>query len=281
MLSDLYGFLVPNFSSKRTNPTYEKEIRKYITAWREKMTNNNNEWFAESGFTSRTNEFIDIVIRNGIDLVNSMRTPHNTTTLDEFIILTLGQLNNRGIAGDGLKKRRGRPKGSGIAFKDKIDSTKGISPVQRYVPFGRYLINSHKLKDDIVAMKSTSGSNIKEYPSSKVSCNLGKIIKVIVGGGVPSYKDLEELTEEEKNYLSKVAKKAEIDGKLSIPSPSKDKQEKDIHQFEVMKGEIMSGNDSKELIREFKVLILRLSKTGALPKRDVMEIMTELIQLGY
>ena len=235
-------------------------------------------WKTESGINMTA---IEKALKDSVRSIRASYDKHNLLPEDQIVRAFLYNMKNSGVKGNGIKKRRGRPKGSGVAIKDRIDTTKGIKPTKHYIPFGRYLINSHKLRDDIVAMKSMSGSNIKEYPSSKVSTKLGKVIKVIVGGGVPSYKDLEDLSEEEKNYLSKVAKKAQIDDKLSIPSPSKDKQEKDIHQFEVMKGEIMSGNDSKDMIKEFKVLILRLSKTGALPKRDVMEIMTELIQLGY
>jgi hypothetical protein len=57
--------------------------------------------------------------------------------------------------------------------------------------------------------------------------------------------------------------------------------EKDIHNFEVMKGEIMAGNDSIDMIKKFKLLILKLSKNGSLPKNDVHEILQELIVLGY
>jgi hypothetical protein len=68
--------------------------------------------------------------------------------------------------------------------------------------------------------------------------------------GVPSFKELTDLNDDERNYLYNVSKKAEILDKLSIPSPSKDQEDKDIHDFQVMKGEILSGNDNKELIKK-------------------------------
>jgi hypothetical protein len=108
-----------------------------------------------------------------------------------------------------------------------------------------------------------------------------RVVKIIVGNGMPSYTDIDKLTDEERNFLHQVARKSNIDDILSIPSPSKDKMDKDINQFEIMKGEIMAGNDSKELIKKFKILILRLSKTGVLPKNQVSEIMTELLEMGY
>ena len=69
--------------------------------------------------------------------------------------------------------------------------------------------------------------------------------------------------------------------KLSVPTPSKDSMEQDVHSFNVMKGEILAGNDSSVLIKKFKLLLLKLSKNGSLPKRECQEIMEDLIQLGY
>ena len=92
---------------------------------------------------------------------------------------------------------------------------------------------------------------------------------------------MEKLSEDEKDYLYKVSKRAEFADKISIPTPSKDKMEKDIHEFEVCKGEIMAGNDSNELVKKFKLLIIKLSKNGTIPKREASEVMTELLELGY
>jgi len=194
----------------------------------------------------------------------------------------MGQI--RTIHGFGIvKRRRGRPKGSGIAhpFVDKVDKSRGIQPSKRYISFGKYLINTKKLDDDVIAIKRPSGANIVEFPSNKVSRNLSKVIKTIVGGGQPSFGEISNLTEDEKAYLYKVSRKAEIVDKISIPTPSRDQMDRDINQFEIMKGELMSGNDSKELVHKFKALLLKLSKNGSLPKNQVNEIMSDLLQMGF
>jgi len=192
--------------------------------------------------------------------------------------------------GHGIVKRRGRPRGCGIvkqkpyseSVKAHASYDKGIMESPRFVKFGRYLVNNHKLNnDDIFALKHPSGGTIQEFPSVRLSKHLSNVIKKMVGGGVPSYNDLNGLSEPEKVYLHKVAKRSNIVDKFSIPAPDKDQQEKDIHEFEVLKGEIMAGNDSKELIKKFKLHLMKLSKMGALPKREVSEVMEELIQMGY
>ena len=199
-------------------------------------------------------------------------------------------INGLGIScGNGItKRRRGRPKGTGVlkpysqTVQENLDLTRGIEPTGKFIKFGKYLLNSHKLnKDNTFSLKHISGGNIIDIPSQRLTENLSKAIRTIIGGGNPSYNDLNKLTENEQKYLHKICQKSNIIDKLSIPTPSKDSEEKEIHRFEVMKGEISSGNDSPELIKEFKRLILKLQKNNSLPKKEVYEILEELNTLGY
>jgi hypothetical protein len=195
-------------------------------------------------------------------------------------------LQELGIQGVGIIKRRGRPKGCGIAkpisYKESVKAhavlDKGIMETPRFIKFGKYLVNNHKLhNEDIFALKRMAGGNIVDIPSIKISKNLGSVIKKMLGGAIPTYSDISKLSEPEKVYLHKVSQKSNILDKFDIPAPAKDKEDKDIHIFEVMRGEIMAGNDSKELISKFKTHILKLSRNGTLPKKEVEEILSELL----
>ena len=205
---------------------------------------------------------------------------HNQS-MNDIYRMNLFNLAAAGAAGgNGI---RGRPAGRGIVqpFKERVDTSRGIDPERRFIKFGRYLINTHKLNDDIVAIKRPSGANIQQFPSQRVSSHLSNVFKKIIGGGVPSFNELSKLNNDEKNYLYNISKKAEIADKLSIPTPSKDQREQDIHEYEVMKGEILSGNDNKELIKKFKLHMSKLARQGILPKKEVNEILTDLLELGH
>jgi hypothetical protein len=78
-----------------------------------------------------------------------------------------------------------------------------------------------------------------------------------------------------------VASASGIIDKLSIPAPDKSAEDKDIDQFELMKGQILSGNDNKDYIKKFKLLVMKLSKEDLLPMRQAKEVLYELALLGY
>ena len=183
------------------------------------------------------------------------------------------QIGDIGIAGLGLKRRRGRPRGSGIKIS--------VPKIPNFIGFGINEINQKQLNNGILKIRRNTKSNYMDMPSKHISKNLQGIIKTMIGGGVPKYEDLGKLDNDEKEYLNKIVSRSNMSDKLSVPAPSKDQQEKDIHNFEVMKGEIMSGNDSVELVKKFKLLIRKLAKQGLLPKNDVDDLMDTLLDIGY
>jgi hypothetical protein len=224
------------------------------------------------------------------DSLAHMETLINGKAVDQFVASNLvkfksamRQAPNYSMKGFGLGKKAGRPKGSGIVkpLAERISKTEGIKQGHTHVPFGKYLLNKNRLDENILSVKHMKGYGIKGHPSKQISKNLSSVLKIIVGGGIPKYDDLSNLSNEEKAYLHNVSKKAGIIDKLSIPTPSKDVYDRDIHDFDVMKGEILAGNDSTILIKKFKLLLLKLSKNGIIPKRETSEIMEDLLQLGY
>ena len=96
----------------------------------------------------------------------------------------------------------------------------------------------------------------------------------------PSFKDLQSLSDTEKNYLYTISKKANILDKFSIPTPDMSEDDKDINEYEILKGEIMAGNDNKDLIKKFKAKIIKMSNSGLLNKKEVSSILHDLLSLN-
>jgi len=180
------------------------------------------------------------------------------------------------IVGVGIKPKRrvGRPRGCGIVKVEK-------PPM--YVGFGINEINRKKMneKNILTVRRNNSRTNIPDFPSRHISDGFKNVLNTITGGGIPKFNDMSKLSEEEQEYLYKLVSKSNLEDKLSVPAPSKDGLEKDFHEFEKMKGEILSGNDSKELVKKFKGLIMKLSRNGFLPKGEVNELLELLTSLSY
>ena len=89
------------------------------------------------------------------------------------------------------------------------------------------------------------------------------------------------MTDVERSYLHHITSRADLGERLNIPAPDKKKDDQDINQFEVMRGQIMAGNDSSKLHKDFKLLIMKMMKKKLLPKRQANELLFEMASLGY
>ena len=219
-------------------------------------------------------------------LIPVVATPVKGQPKEEDIAETegAGRMRGRGVGRPKSRNYEGstRPKRSDNLTKEDIDFTKGVSYVTpRFVPLGKYVINKGQLDKNIISIKTKSGGCICGFKSQRTSAKMGGVLRKIIGGGIPSFDEIQELDDADKSYLHKVASASGIIDKLSIPAPDKSAEDKDIDQFELMKGQILSGNDNKDYIKKFKLLVMKLSKEDLLPMRQAKEVLYELALLGY
>jgi hypothetical protein len=165
------------------------------------------------------------------------------------------------VSGEGVRRMRGR----------------GIASIDEKIALGRYNINTRKLENGIVQLRSARGGAVHKFPTTTVSDNVRAALHKIIAGGDLSYDDISGLSEDERRYLHTVSTQCGI--KTNIPQP-KDAVAAQADRYVVLKGEILASNDNPELVREFKTLILKMSASGLLPKGQVREVLLDLVALG-
>ena len=235
-----------------------KQVEDYITSLKEVLYPDSSraEYYRKVFKTTKPNAF---TLKAKIPEINQQ-------------LRELGDIQGSGI---GISRMKGG------SVRQQTDYSKGIMPKHKYVPLGRYFIDNHRLNNDIIALKRGNGCNVFGLPVQRVGKDVGTVLRAIVGGGQPQFHQLEKLSPEEKQYIHKIAKTTHILDRISIPTPNKDDDEKDINEFEVAKGEILSGNDSAELVKKFKMLIMKMVKKELLPKNQAKDILMDLVSLGY
>ena len=196
-----------------------------------------------------------------------------------------------GVKGEGMKKGKRITFGCGLARAmkptmmvkpDNIDLEKGIKKEPSYIPIGKYVVNKHKLRDNMLLMRTVKGGQIAELPQMSISPKLGKMLNNIISGrGFPSHDELSDLEDSDKDIMYKVFKMSKAQGIDSIPRPNKTKDEAEFNRFTILKGQILSGNNSKEMIKEFKTLLVKLIHGGKILRREGHDILIDLAALGY
>ena len=95
----------------------------------------------------------------------------------------------------------------------------------------------------------------------------------------PSLSDFEMLTPDEKKKLHHITRMSRVEN-VDVPNPSKDAEEKELDRFNILRGEIIAGNDSSQIAREFKALLMKFVREGRIPKRQANEVLEEMLHLG-
>jgi hypothetical protein len=150
-----------------------------------------------------------------------------------------------------------------------------------YMPFGRFVIHKFDLEGGKLNMKTPKGGVVKELPSQKISMGLVRVLKTIGKGALPSFDEIKGLAEHDKETLHKVITHSRLNDKVSVPTPqSKTDEEKLADRFDILKGEIVAGNDNRALVKEFKVLLMKLLNAGRVPRKEAHDILTDLASIG-
>jgi len=263
-----------SLSSKGEFLNYIKEMKDYLKPVKS-FTN------TELGISGKiTNANVDI-LQKATKVLNDFAEPYVFVGGAALPPYTKAGGTGKGISGCGIAKPTPQLKKTYPTKPIEIDYSVGILPKQKYVPFGRYFIDSNRLNDNVVSIRRANGVNICGLPVKLVSKNLGEVIRVILGKGLPQYHQLDKLDDDEKIYLHKLAKTTDLLDRISIPTPKKSDADKDFNRFEILKGQILSGNDNKELIKEFKILLMKLANNKILPKPQVREMLFDLTTMGF
>jgi hypothetical protein len=192
----------------------------------------------------------------------------NDDLTDIYLVLHQRRFGGAGLSGCGLIKKKKKQRSA-------VERSEGYTKPKAYKQFGRYLLNHHKLDEGILMLKSPSGAAIPKIPSERVSHNMAKAVKSIGSGLSPSLADFNSLSEDEKKKLHHISTHSRV--KHNLPNPKLNDDETDLNRFNILRGELVAGNDSTPLKKEFKTLLKKFMKEGRLPRQQVNEILAELL----
>ena len=180
------------------------------------------------------------------------------------------------MKGTGLKQPRGRKP---VAFADKL-KTEYIEPKKAYAQLGKFFINEERLINDSVLMLRNKDGKPTTFPSVRISVKLAKIIKKLIKQVSPDFEEINNLTEEDKLTLHKILRVTKLAGSGIAIDPIKSKDDRELENFDILKGQIVAGNNNPKLIKEFKTKLLAYMEAGRIPKTQGLEILQELVGRG-
>lgn len=184
--------------------------------------------------------------------------------------------------------RTTKPKGKGIRgrglsnrVEGRLQGTPEPKSVYSFAPFGRYVINTNKLQKNVLTINTKTGKSIPRLKSKLISKDLANIFKMILRGQTPDNEVTMKLDKAEADLLYHSLNEAHLLGKHNITTDTLSKTEQELHRFNVLRGQILAGQNNEKVLREFKSLLLKYVNSQQIPRAEAYEILQEMLVLGY
>ena len=168
----------------------------------------------------------------------------------------------RGQLGLGIKKKYGR----GIAENQ----------TEKYRQFGRYVVDTHNLKNNILAIRyQHKKAQVPTLQTRRISDTLRDLIMDVLDTGRVNFTHYNNLSSADRELFHRAAHHARIDETLGLKAtPNSDND--DMRRFEILRGELIAGNDAKQVRDELRKYVLKFMADGRLPRGQAQGILWEL-----
>jgi len=166
-------------------------------------------------------------------------------------------------------------RGSGLTAGKKKETKKPLAS------FGKYNIDLNDLKNSHLTLYTAKGNRQRKVPRQAIGGNVANVLKSIVVGKRPKPKDVLLLNDDEKEYLSGVGIATGLEDLSEMPTKKKTEEQKEMHEFEVLRGQIGAGNDNPKIVKDFKNQLIKMVKAKKVKKHQAHDILLELAALGH
>ena len=141
--------------------------------------------------------------------------------------------------------------------------------------FGKYRVNIPKLKENVLSISTLKKSHVK---TNLVGDKVKDILLDYKDHGKFNISLYNELEKEQKLILDQLLKQSGMDDHLGIRIKDEELPRL-IDRYELLRGQVLSGNDAMEVRKELRNVVLRLVKLNKLPMKQSYELLLELALL--
>ena len=146
-----------------------------------------------------------------------------------------------------------------------------------YREFGRLIVSMPKLSDGILrVLYASNGINIAGIKSTHISEDFKDLIMTIIDTGKFNARLFDRLPNSEKPLFKKLIDVAKLKHKLGAGNLVDENEKQQLQRWELVRGELESGNDNISLKKEAKKLITYFMKSGRLSKSEAYDLLIQL-----
>ena len=169
------------------------------------------------------------------------------------------------------------PVRKGIAPKRKIGGGIEVQSKPTYAQFGKYAIHLPQLHNkNTLNIKYKSLGAIPTLKPITISDDFKDFIMETLDKKSVNERALMKLPPHEISYFERAVAGAGLLETFKMKRSNTDDEKKDLDRFNILRGELIAGNNSDKLVKELRSLIVKFLNTGRIHKAEGMNLLQEL-----
>ena len=173
-----------------------------------------------------------------------------------------------------LSVMEGLMMGSGYGIQFPVSKNQ-----DEYISIGKYKAHKTKLMGGKLQMRSNNNNQIHNLKSQNITKNIRDILLKLNKDETINFSDVDKLNTDEKDQLYMIGKKLHITQLFDIPSTLKSQEDKLKDEFLLLRGSLIAGNNNPDLLRKFKIVILKMKNKKLISLQEYNEVLNILLEM--
>lgn len=175
-------------------------------------------------------------------------------------------------ASKGCKQKNGKIMGRGLPPNEENDK------YAKFRQLGKYFLHVPSLSKSMINVKYPSLVGIPTIPQKFVSMDFIELIWKLIDENVFERSLFNRFNEDEQDYFKFLARKCQFDQTIGFGvGKAQTKEEvEEIKRFEMLKGTIIAGNNSPEVLGELRRYVLKFLSEKRIPKQAGHDLLYEI-----
>lgn len=149
-----------------------------------------------------------------------------------------------------------------------------------YRTFGKYVIHMKHLKGKGVAnFKYPSLGSIPSIKPKPITEEYREFIIDVLETGKPNERQFRRLSEDEREHFERVCSGAGLLEHFRMKRTGDDEDKERVDRFNILRGEVLAGNNNENVIKELRGLVVRFINEGRITRQEGTNMLMELSAL--
>lgn len=189
---------------------------------------------------------------------------------EEKIEKALAQASEKKVTGNGYIHKR-------IPIKKVVGKGIEVEEQPTYKRFGKYVIHIPFLTDkNVLNVKYPSLGAVPSIKPMTVSDDYKDFVLDVITTGRPNEKVYKQLNDFEQKHFERICKGAGLIDTFKLKRSGDDEDKKDIDRFNLLRGNYLGGNNSPDVIKELKWLVIKFINEGKINRNEGYNLLMEL-----